>query len=85
MSFNSTVGSRDPVRLQEGNPGNGSTRAQHEVRNLHKSFGSAEILAGLDLMFQDDAITTILGPSGTGKMCWIKHLVGLLERTTVKC
>ncbi|MDT7590121.1 MAG: phospholipid/cholesterol/gamma-HCH transport system ATP-binding protein, partial [Pseudonocardiales bacterium] len=38
-----------------------------EVRNLHKSFGSASILSGLDLMFQDDAITTILGPSGTGK------------------
>ncbi|HTF52538.1 MAG TPA: ATP-binding cassette domain-containing protein, partial [Pseudonocardia sp.] len=50
-----------------------------EVRNLHKSFGSAEILAGLDLMFQDDAITTILGPSGTGKSVLIKHLVGLLE------
>ncbi|MDT7691128.1 MAG: phospholipid/cholesterol/gamma-HCH transport system ATP-binding protein, partial [Pseudonocardiales bacterium] len=50
-----------------------------EVRNLHKSFGSASILSGLDLMFQDDAITTILGPSGTGKSVLIKHLVGLLE------
>ena len=80
MSFNSTVGSRDSRLPTEGNSGNGK-HAVHsmEVRNLHKSFGSSKILAGLDLMFQDDAITTILGPSGTGKSVLIKHLVGLLE------
>ena len=80
MSFNSTVGSRDSRLPAEGNAGNGK-HAVHsmEVRNLHKSFGSSKILAGLDLMFQDDAITTILGPSGTGKSVLIKHLVGLLE------
>ena len=80
MSFNSTVGSRDSRLPTEGNSGNGK-HAVHsmEVRNLHKSFGSSKILAGLDLQFQDDAITTILGPSGTGKSVLIKHLVGLLE------
>ncbi|MEN8674047.1 ATP-binding cassette domain-containing protein [Nocardioides sp.] len=50
-----------------------------EVRNVHKSFGSFDVLQGLDLSFKDDAITTILGPSGTGKSVLIKHLVGLLE------
>src|SRR4051794_4403530 len=50
-----------------------------ECRNVHKAFGSFKVLQGLDLMFQDDAITTILGPSGTGKSVLIKHLVGLLE------
>jgi phospholipid/cholesterol/gamma-HCH transport system ATP-binding protein len=50
-----------------------------ETRNLHKSFGSFDVLDGLDLQFQDDSITTILGPSGTGKSVLIKHLVGLLE------
>jgi len=80
MSFNSTVGSRDSRLPTEGNSGNGK-HATHsmEARNLHKSFGSSKILAGLDLQFQDDAITTILGPSGTGKSVLIKHLVGLLE------
>jgi len=75
MSFNSTVGSQDSRLPSDGQ------RAVHsmEVRNLYKSFGSATVLAGLDLMFQDDAITTILGPSGTGKSVLIKHLVGLLE------
>jgi phospholipid/cholesterol/gamma-HCH transport system ATP-binding protein len=50
-----------------------------EVRGVHKSFGPYDILTGLDLNFVDDAITTILGPSGTGKSVLIKHLVGLLR------
>jgi phospholipid/cholesterol/gamma-HCH transport system ATP-binding protein len=50
-----------------------------EVRDVHKSFGPYDILTGLNLNFVDDAITTILGPSGTGKSVLIKHLVGLLE------
>lgn len=56
-------------------PGNG---ASMEVRDLHKSFGSFNVLSGLNLSFADDRITTILGPSGTGKSVLIKHLVGLL-------
>ncbi len=50
-----------------------------EVRDVHKSFGPYDILTGLNLDFVDDAITTILGPSGTGKSVLIKHLVGLLR------
>lgn len=50
-----------------------------EVTNVHKSFGSFDVLQGLNLAFEDDSITTILGPSGTGKSVLIKHLVGLLE------
>ena len=50
-----------------------------EVHGVHKTFGSFKVLQGLDLQFADDAITTVLGPSGTGKSVLIKHLVGLLE------
>ncbi len=50
-----------------------------EVRNVHKAFGDFHVLRGMNLNFVDDAITTILGPSGTGKSVMIKHLVGLLE------
>jgi len=57
----------------------GSSTHSMEVRDVHKAFGPFEILTGLDLSFRDDAITTILGPSGTGKSVLIKHLVGLLE------
>ncbi|HWJ09888.1 MAG TPA: ABC transporter ATP-binding protein [Nocardioides sp.] len=64
-----------------GTPDPTAHRGQHsmEVRNVHKSFGPYDILTGLNLNFVDDAITTILGPSGTGKSVLIKHLVGLLE------
>ena len=50
-----------------------------EVDNVYKAFGSAEILKGLNVNFVDGAITTVLGPSGTGKSVLLKHIVGLLE------
>lgn len=49
------------------------------VRDVHKSFGDSTILDGLTVDFVDGAITTMLGPSGTGKSVLLKHLVGLLE------
>jgi len=50
-----------------------------EIRDIHKRFGSSYILRGLSVDFKDDAITTVLGPSGTGKSVLLKHIVGLLE------
>jgi phospholipid/cholesterol/gamma-HCH transport system ATP-binding protein len=50
-----------------------------QVRDLHKSFGSFTVMRGLTMDFADNAITTVLGPSGTGKSVLLKHLVGLLE------
>jgi phospholipid/cholesterol/gamma-HCH transport system ATP-binding protein len=50
-----------------------------ELSNVHKSFGGAPVLNGLNAAFADDAITTVLGPSGTGKSVLLKHVVGLLE------
>jgi phospholipid/cholesterol/gamma-HCH transport system ATP-binding protein len=50
-----------------------------QVKNVHKAFGDFKVLQGLTIDFKDNAITTILGPSGTGKSVLLKHLVGLLE------
>lgn len=50
-----------------------------EIRDVYKSFGKFDVLRGLTLNFADNAITTILGPSGTGKSVLLKHIVGLLE------
>ena len=55
------------------------TEASVQLRGVKKTFGSSTILNGLDLDFKDDSITTILGPSGTGKSVLLKHVVGLLE------
>jgi phospholipid/cholesterol/gamma-HCH transport system ATP-binding protein len=72
-----------PPTGRHGLRGGGTAQAPVEnsmvVRDVHKAFGSFRVLQGLNLEFQHDAITTILGPSGTGKSVLIKHLVGLLE------
>jgi phospholipid/cholesterol/gamma-HCH transport system ATP-binding protein len=60
-----------------GGPGGG--RNSVEIVDVHKSFGSFSVLSGLTLDFIDGAITTILGPSGTGKSVLLQHMVGLLE------
>lgn len=49
------------------------------INNLHKSFGEFQVMNGLTLDFNRDSITTVLGPSGTGKSVLLKHIVGLLE------
>lgn len=38
-----------------------------KVRNIHKSFGTLEVLKGIDLDIQPGLVTTVVGPSGAGK------------------
>ena len=49
-----------------------------EFRNVSKSFGNKEVLKNIDLKFEDGMVTTIIGPSGTGKSTLIR-LVNRLE------
>jgi phospholipid/cholesterol/gamma-HCH transport system ATP-binding protein len=49
------------------------------VTNAYKAFGSFRVMNGLTLEFVPDAITTVLGPSGTGKSVLLKHIMGLIE------
>ncbi|SNR92392.1 phospholipid/cholesterol/gamma-HCH transport system ATP-binding protein [Haloechinothrix alba] len=58
--------------------GNGYTVELHGVRKSFDS-GVSHVLDGVSVGFTDDAITTVLGPSGTGKSVLLKHIVGLLE------
>lgn len=48
-------------------------------KDLYKSFGSREILRGVDLHIVKGKTTVILGVSGGGKSTTIKHIVGLLK------
>lgn len=50
-----------------------------EFRGVRKSFGSQEVLRGLDLRIDRGEIVFIIGTSGVGKSVAIKHLVGLLR------
>ena len=49
------------------------------VVNLHKSFGSQRVLTGVNLEIPDGAIYAIIGGSGAGKSCLLKHVIGLLR------
>lgn len=50
-----------------------------EVRNLHKSFGSQQILQNVNFSIQKGESVVIIGRSGGGKSVLLKHLVGLLK------
>jgi phospholipid/cholesterol/gamma-HCH transport system ATP-binding protein len=50
-----------------------------QTRDLHKSFGSTDVLTGLDLAIPEGVISVLLGPSGTGKSVCLMHLIGLLR------
>jgi phospholipid/cholesterol/gamma-HCH transport system ATP-binding protein len=50
-----------------------------EFRNLHKSFGTLQVLQGVDLVVEEGETLALLGPSGTGKSVLLKHAIGLLD------
>ena len=49
------------------------------IEGIWKSFGSAEVLRGVDLEIPDAETIVIIGRSGGGKSVLLKHLCGLLK------
>lgn len=49
------------------------------IENLHKSFASQQVLRGVHLEIPDQAIFAVVGGSGAGKSCLLKHVIGLLR------
>ena len=49
------------------------------INGLTKSFGPQTVLEDITLDIPKGKITLMLGPSGTGKSVFLKHLVGLLK------
>ncbi len=52
-----------------------------DVTGVHKSFGSLEVLKGVDLKVRSGEVTSLLGPSGSGKSTLLRCL-NHLERVT---
>ncbi|MCJ7553248.1 MAG: ABC transporter ATP-binding protein [Ignavibacteriaceae bacterium] len=50
-----------------------------EINNLHKSFGSNNVLNGITLNIEKGETLVIIGRSGCGKSVLIKNIVGLLS------
>jgi polar amino acid transport system ATP-binding protein len=51
------------------------------IENLHKAFGSLEVLKGVDLDVQKGEVVVILGPSGSGKSTMLRCINRLEEPT----
>ncbi|KAK1185894.1 amino acid ABC transporter ATP-binding protein [Streptomyces sp. NBS 14/10] len=45
-----------------------------EVRGVHKSFGSVEVLRGVDLQVRTGEVAVVLGPSGSGKSTLLRTI-----------
>lgn len=53
-----------------------------EIRGLHKSFGSLEVIKGLDLKIESGEVVCIIGPSGSGKSTVLRCINRLEEPTS---
>ena len=49
-----------------------------EITNLCKSFGTLQVLRGVNLTVEKGESMTVIGGSGSGKSVLIKHIIGLL-------
>lgn len=50
-----------------------------ELRDVHKSFGTTEVLRGFTLRVREGETVAVIGASGAGKSVMLKHVVGLVE------
>jgi phospholipid/cholesterol/gamma-HCH transport system ATP-binding protein len=50
-----------------------------DVIDLHKSFGTQEVLRGVNLSVRQGELVAVIGQSGGGKSVLLKHLTGLLK------
>jgi heme exporter protein A len=50
-----------------------------DARGLHRSFGRARVLRGIDLALRPGELITVLGPNGAGKTTLLRLLAGLMR------
>ena len=50
-----------------------------EIKNIHKSYGSLEVLKGIDAVIEQGEIVSIVGASGAGKTT-LSQIVGTLDK-----
>ena len=53
-----------------------------QARNIHKTFGSLEVLKGIDIDIEPGRVTAIVGPSGAGKTTLLQ-ILGTLSSADV--
>ena len=53
--------------------------ASVEIRGVRKSFGTVEVVHGIDISVPDQSFTVLVGPSGCGKSTLLRMIAGLEE------
>lgn len=71
--------SAEPSAGESDDPSVKSERFQIRIRGLKKTFGTHEVLKGVDLDVERGHINVVIGGSGQGKSVLMKHLMGLLK------
>ena len=62
-----------------GEAGNGQIETEISIKELTKSFGPQTVLEDISCDIPKGRITLMLGPSGTGKSVFLKHIMGILK------
>jgi ABC-type polar amino acid transport system ATPase subunit len=62
------------ARQDAGPDGRRPAESMISVRNLHKHFGSLEVLKGIDAEVAEQEVVCVIGPSGSGKSTFLRCL-----------
>jgi ABC-2 type transport system ATP-binding protein len=68
----------EPAPRAGAYPGSADTEPVIVVRDLHKSYGKVQALAGVDLEVKTGTVLGLLGPNGAGKTTIVRILTTLL-------
>ncbi len=68
--------------MSESSTRNEAAETVVAVRDLHKNFGSAEVLRGINLEIARGEVVVVIGPSGCGKSTLLRCLNGLETPTS---
>jgi phospholipid/cholesterol/gamma-HCH transport system ATP-binding protein len=63
--------------IASANPAKTTTGIPVAIRNLRKSFGEQRVLKDLTLDIRAGEVFVLMGPSGSGKSVFLRHLIGL--------